>query len=150
MSETSDIDLDLRRLTPSVRAAFRLTSERHTLDHLLEEIGLVGATTWQKGESIAASELQRRANGWCIELPWQRTYMLDDALSAVLAILAPHRDDIIDTIRALDLDAHVGLHVRMYGNEVPACLCSPYTLKAIAAYSASLEIDIVPSQPPAA
>lgn len=148
MTETSDIDLDLRRLTPSVRAAFRLTSERHTLDHLLEDIGLQGATTWQKGESIAASELQRRANGWCIELPWQRTYMLDDALSALLLTLAPHRDDIVNTIRALDLDAHVGLHVRMYGNEVPACLCSPFTIKAVAAYSASFEVNIIPSPTP--
>ena len=147
MTETSDIDLDLRRLTPSVRAVFRLTSERHTLDHLLEEIGLPGATTWQKGESIAASDLQRRANGWCIELPWQRTYMLDDALTALLAVLAPHRDDIVTTIRALDLDAHVGLHVHIYGNEVPACLCSPFTIKAVAAYSASLEIDMLPSPP---
>ncbi|MGE7138395.1 DUF4279 domain-containing protein [Luteibacter sp. NPDC031894] len=148
MSEPSDIDSDLRRLTPSVRAVFRLTSERHALERLLTEIELPGATTWQRGESIASSELQRRANGWCFEVPWQRTYMLDGPLAELLAMLAPHRETIVDAIRALELDAHVGLHVRMYGQEVPACFCSPASIKAVAAYQAALEVDIVPSTPP--
>ena len=148
MSDAADIDSNLRRLTPSVRAAFRLTSERHALERLLTEIDLPGATTWQKGASIESSELQRRTNGWCIELPWQRTYMLDGPLSELLAILAPYREELVDAIRSLELDAHVGLHVRMYGQEVPACLCSPASIKAVAAYSASLEVGIVPSAPP--
>lgn len=148
MSVSSDIDGDLRRLTPSVRAAFRLTSERHTLERLLTEIELPGATTWQKGESIASSDLQRRTNGWCVELPWQRTYMLDGPLTELLAVLAPGRDDIVAAIHSLELDAHVGLHVRMYGQEVPACLFSPASIKALAAYGASLEVGIVPSEPP--
>lgn len=142
MTETSDIDLDLRRFTPSVRAAFRLTSERHTLDHLLEEIGLPGATTWQKGESIAATELQRRTNGWSIELPWQRTYMLDDALSELLRALLPYRDDIVDAARALDLDAHFALETHMYENRLPAGYLSPANIKGIASYGASLDVAI--------
>lgn len=148
MSAISDIDGDLRRLTPSVRAAFRLTSERHPLERLLTEIELPSAATWQKGESIASSELQRRTNGWCVELPWQRTYMLDGPLAELLAMLAPHRDEIVAAVRSLELDAHVGLHVRMYGQEVPACLFSPASIKALAVYGASLEVSIVPSAPP--
>lgn len=147
MTETSEIDLDLRRLTPSVRAAFRLTSERHTLDHLLEEIGMPGATTWQKGESIAASELQRRANGWCIEIPWQRTYMLDEALTDLLKALLPYRDSIVDAARALDLDAHFALETRMYEDRIPAGYLSPTSVKAVANYGASLDVSIVPALP---
>jgi hypothetical protein len=148
MIETStDIDLDLRRLTPSVRAAFRLTSERHTLDHLIEEIGLPGATTWQKGESIATSELQRRTHGWSIELPWQRTYMLEDALSELSRVLLPYRDGIIDVARALDLDAHFALETRMYEDRLPAGYLSPANVKAIASYGASLDVAIVATVP---
>ena len=144
MSDAADIDSDLRHLTPSVRAAFRLTSERQTLDHLVAEIGLEGATTWQKGENIATSDLQRRTNGWCFELPWQRTYMLDDALTALLRALAPHRDEILNVARALDLDAHFALETRMYENHVPAGYLSPANMKAIASYGASLDAGVVP------
>ncbi|MDR6934831.1 DUF4279 domain-containing protein [Luteibacter sp. 3190] len=147
MSATDDIDLELRQLTPSVRAAFRLTSERHTLDHLLGEIGLEGATTWQKGENIAASDLQRRTNGWCFELPWQRTYMLDDALSELLRSLTPHRDEIVAAARALDLDAHFALETRMYAERAPAAYLSPANVKAIATYGASLDTAVTPSVP---
>jgi hypothetical protein len=144
MSDAADIDSDLRHLTPSVRAAFRLTTERHTLDHLLGEIGLEGATTWQKGESIAASELQRRTNGWCFELPWQRTYMLDDALTALLRALAPYRDAIMNAARALDLDAHFAVETRMYHERAPAAYLSPANVKAVAGYGASLDTGILP------
>ncbi|NID16811.1 DUF4279 domain-containing protein [Luteibacter yeojuensis] len=144
MSDPADIDSDLRHLTPSVRAAFRLTSERQTLDHLVADIGLDGATTWQKGESIASSELQRRTNGWCFELPWQRTYMLDDALALLLRALAPHRDEILNLTKALDLDAHFSLETRMYENRVPAGYLSPANVKAIAGYGASLDAGVVP------
>lgn len=147
MSDAADIDSDLRHLTPSVRAAFRLTSERQTLDHLLAEIGLEGATTWQKGESIATSDLQRRTNGWHFELPWQRTYMLDDALTILLRALAPHRDEIVAVTRALDLDAHFALETRMFENRVPAGYLSPANVKAIASYGASLDTGIVPMAP---
>jgi len=147
MSATSDIDLELRRLTPSVRAAFRLTSERQTLDHLLGDIGLEGATTWQKGESIVASELQRRTNGWCFELPWQRTYMLDDALTALLRALTPYRDEIVAATRAHDLDAHFALETRMYADRVPAAYLSPANVKAIAGYGASLDTAVMPTAP---
>lgn len=147
MTETSEIDLDLRRLTPSVRAVFRLTSERHTLDHLLEEIGIPGATTWQKGESIAASELQRRTNGWCVEIPWQRTYMLDEALTDLLKALLPYRDDIVEAARALDLDAHFAVETRMYEDRIPAGYLSPTSVKAVASYGASLDVSIVPAMP---
>jgi hypothetical protein len=60
-------------------------------------------------------------------------------------VLAPHREELVGAIRSLELDAHVGLHVRMYGQEVPACLFSPASIKAVAAYNASLEVGIVPS-----
>lgn len=144
MSDAADIDSDLRHLTPSVRAAFRLTSERHTLDHLLADIGLEGATTWQKGETIATSDLQRRTNGWCFELPWQRTYMLDDALTLLLRALAPHREEILNMARSLDLDAHFALETRMYENRAPAGYLSPANVKAIAGYGASLDAGVLP------
>ena len=148
MTETSDIDLDLRRLTPSVRAVFRLTSERHTLDHLVQEIGLAGAKTWQRGESVATFEVQRRTHGWCLELPWRRTYMLDDALSELLRMLLPFRDEIVDIARALDLDAHFALETHMYEDRVPAGYLSPASVKAIASYGASLDVGIVPATAP--
>ena len=144
MSEAAEIESDLRHLTPAVRAAFRLTSERQTLDHLVAEIGLAGATTWQKGEHIARSDLQRRTNGWCFELPWQRTYMLDDALTALLRALAPHRDEILAVTKALDLDAHVALETRMYEHQVPSGYLSPANVKAIASYGASIDAGVVP------
>jgi len=146
MREAADIESDLRHLTPSVRAAFRLTSERQTLDHLVGEIGLAGATSWQKGEHIARSDLQRRTNGWCFELPWQRTYMLDDALTLLLRALAPHRDEILAVTMALDLDAHFALETRMYENHVPAGYLSPANVKTIASYGASLDAGVVPME----
>ena len=144
MTQPTDIDLDLRHMTPSVRASFRLTSERHTLDHLLDELGVAGARCWQRGET-EGDTLQRRSHGWCVELPEQRTYSLDDALSQLLAVLAPHRDDIVATIRSLDLDAHFGLHVQVAGDRVPACYGSPVNIRTVALYEASLEADIAVS-----
>ena len=142
MAQLSDLDLDLRRLTPTVRAAFRLTSERHTLDHLLKEIGIEGAVTWQKGESIASTDVQRRTNGWCYELPLQRTYMLDDVLTQLLHALAPHRDDIMALTKSLELDAHFALDIEICENRVPTCYLSPANIKAVAAYMASLANEI--------
>ncbi|MDR6644642.1 MULTISPECIES: DUF4279 domain-containing protein [Luteibacter] len=147
MARLPDLDLDLRRLTPTVRAAFRLTSERHTLDHLLREVGIEGAVTWQKGESIASTALQRRTNGWCFELPPQRTYMLDDALTQLLHALAPHRDQIVALSRALELDAHVALDTDIYEDRVPTGYLSPANVKAIATYGASLGTEIHLAEP---
>ncbi|APG04668.1 hypothetical protein BJI69_12670 [Luteibacter rhizovicinus DSM 16549] len=144
MTQPTDIDLDLRHMTPSVRASFRLTSERHTLDHLLDELGVAGARCWQRGET-EGDTLQRRSHGWCVDLPEQRTYSLDDALSQLLAVLAPHRDDIVATIRSLELDAHFGLHVQVAGDRVPACYWSPVNIRTVALYEASLEADIAVS-----
>lgn len=144
MTQTTDIDLDLRHMTPSVRASFRLTSERHVLDHLTEELGVAAARSWQRGES-GGEALQRRSHGWCVELAEQRTYSLDDALSQLLALLAPRRDDIVTLIRSLELDAHVGLHVQVTGDRVPACYWSPVNIRTVALYGASLEADIVVS-----
>ena len=141
MTQPTDIDLDLRHMTPSVRASFRLTSERHTLDHLAAELGVATARTWQRGDT-GDDTLQRRSHGWCVALPEQRTYSLDDALSQLLALLAPHRDDIVATIRSLELDAHFGLHVQVTGDRVPACYWSPVNVKSVALYEASLEADI--------
>lgn len=145
MAQLSDLDLDLRQLTPTVRAAFRLTSERHTLDHLLRDIALDGATTWQRGENIASSELQRRTHGWCFQLPPQRTYVLDDALTALLHALAPYRDELVALTSTLELDAHIALDTDIYEDRVPTCYLSPANVKAIATYGASLGTDIHPS-----
>ena len=147
MTQPTDIDLDLRHMTPSVRASFRLTSERHTLDHLMDEFDVAGARSWQRGDAEGASS-QRRSHGWCVELPEQRTYALDDALSQLLAVLAPHRDDIVATIRALELDAHFGLHVHMTGDRAPAGYWSPVNIRTVALYGASLEADISVSPAP--
>jgi hypothetical protein len=147
MTQPTDIDLDLRNMTPLVRASFRLTSERHTLDHLLEELGVPAARSWQRGETEGIS-LHRRAHGWRVELPEQRTYALDDALSQLLAVLAPHREDIVATIRSLELDAHFGLHVQMTGASAPACYWSPVNIRAVALYEASLEAYISVSPAP--
>jgi hypothetical protein len=144
MTQPADIDLDLRQMTPSVRASFRLTSERHTLDHLVEELGVPAARSWQRGETEGAS-LQRRSHGWCVELPGQRAYALDDVLSQLLAVLAPYRDDIVAIIRSLELDAHFGLHVQVTGDRVPACYWSPVNIRTVALYEASLEADIAVS-----
>jgi hypothetical protein len=144
MTQPTDIDLDLRQTTPSVRVSFRLTSERHTLDHLVGELRVPTSRSWQRGETEGAS-LQRRSHGWCVELDEQRTYSLDDALSQLLAVLAPHRDDIVATIRSLELDAHFGLHVQVTGDRVPACYWSPVNIRTIALYEASLEADIAVS-----
>lgn len=147
MTQPTDIDLDLRQMTPSVRASFRLTSERHTLDHLVDELGVAAARSWQRGETEGVL-LQRRSHGWCVELPEQRTYALDDALSQLLAVLAPYRDDIVATIRSLELDAHFGLQVQVTGDRVPACYWSPVNIRTIALYEASLEAAIAVSPVP--
>ncbi|HVI55336.1 MAG TPA: DUF4279 domain-containing protein [Luteibacter sp.] len=147
MTQSTDIDLELRQMTPWVRASFRLTSERHTLDHLTAEFGVAGARSWQRGETEGDS-LQRRSHGWCVELPEQRTYALDDALSQLLTMLAPKRDDIVAAIRSLELDAHVGLHVRVTGDRVPACYWSPANIRTLALYGASLEADIAVTPAP--
>ena len=147
MTQPTDIDLELRHMTPSVRASFRLTSERHTLDHLMDEFDVAGARSWQRGDAEGTS-VQRRSHGWCVELPEQRTYALDDALSQLLAVLAPHRDDIVATIRALELDAHFGLHVHMTGDRAPAGYWSPVNIRTVALYGASLEADISVSPAP--
>jgi hypothetical protein len=77
-----------------------------------------------------------------VELPEQRTYSLDDALSQLLAVLAPHRDDIVATIRSMELDAHFGFQVRVTGDRVPACYWSPVNVRTVGLYEASLEADI--------
>jgi hypothetical protein len=147
MTQITDIDLDLRHMTPAVTAVFRLTSERHTLDHLLDEIGVASARTWQRGENDGPV-LQRRSHGWCVELAEQRTYSLDDALTQLLAVLAPRRDHIVTAIFTLELDAHVGFHVRMTGDHAPACYWTPANIRAVAAYGASLaaEIEVTPAE----
>jgi hypothetical protein len=144
MTQPTDIDLDLGQMTPSVRASFRLTSERHTLDHLTAELGVASARSWQRGET-GEDTLQRRSHGWCVELSEQHTYSLDDALSQLLAVLAPHRDDIVAMIRSLELDAHFALHVQVTGDRVPACYWSPANIRTLALYEASLEADIAVS-----
>jgi hypothetical protein len=141
MTQITDIDLDLRHMTPVVKASFRLTSERDTLDHLVEEIGLPTARTWQRGENDGPV-LKRRGHGWWVELPEQRTYALDDALTQLLTMLAPYRDNIVTAIFSLELDAHFGFQVQMTGDRAPSCYWSPANIRAVAAYSASLAADI--------
>ena len=135
-------------LSPRQREIVRLTSLGCTSHEIATILGMSRWTVenhqFQAKERLGVSKaavLTRIAIKYKIS-------PLDDALSQLLAVLAPYRDDIIATIRSLELDAHFGLHVQMTGDRAPAGYWSPVNIKTIALYGASLEADITVSPAP--
>ncbi|UPG91390.1 DUF4279 domain-containing protein [Luteibacter aegosomaticola] len=141
-SSMLDIDADLALRTPLVSASFRLTSERHVLDHLVREFNIEGGQCWQKGDADEDDGMARRAYGWSVALPPQRTYSVDTAINALLLRLAPERDAIIQLIRLMELDAHVCLEVKVAPGNLPVLHAAPATIAAMAAYHAACSVDL--------
>ena len=137
-----DIDADLALRTPVVSASFRLTSERHVLDHLVREFAIEGGQCWQKGDAEEGLGATRRAYGWSVTLPPQRTYSVDTAINELLLRLAPERDASVQLIRLMELDAHVGLEVKLAPGHVPVLHAAPATRAARAAYTAACSVDL--------
>jgi hypothetical protein len=136
-----DIDADLALRTPVVSASFRLTSERHVLDHLVREFHIEGGQCWQKGDAEEGLGSARRAYGWSVTLPPQRTYSVDTAINELLLRLAPERDAIIQLIRLMELDAHVCLEVKLAPANLPVLHAAPSTIAAMAAYNAACSVE---------
>lgn len=141
-SNLLDIDTDLALRTPVVRASFRLTSDRHVLDHVLRDIAIEGGQCWQKGDAEEGTGVPRRAYGWSITLPPQRTYSVDTAINELLLRLAPEREVIIQLIRMMELDVHVCLEVRMSPGHLPVLHAAPATIAAMAAYHAACSVEL--------
>jgi hypothetical protein len=137
-----DIDADLALRTPVVSASFRLTSERHVLDHLVREFAIEGGQCWQKGDAEEGLGATRRAYGWSVTLPPQRTYSVDTAINELLLRLAPERDAIVQLIRLMELDAHVCLEVKLAPGHLPVLHAAPATIAAMAAYNAACSVDL--------
>ena len=137
-----DIDADLAQRTPLVSASFRLTSDRHLLDHFIGDFAIEGAQSWQKGDVEEGQAQTRRAYGWSVTLPAQRSYSVDTAISELLLRLAPQRDAIIDAIRALELDAHVCLDVHVAPGHLPVLHAAPATIAAMASYNAACSVEL--------
>ena len=137
-----DIDADLALRTPVVSASFRLTSERHVLDHLVREFNIEGGQCWQKGDAEEGLGATRRAYGWSVTLPPQRTYSVDTAINELLLRLAPERDAIVQLIRLMELDAHVCLEVKLAPGHLPVLHAAPATIAAMAAYNAACSVDL--------
>ncbi|UPG95630.1 DUF4279 domain-containing protein [Luteibacter aegosomatissinici] len=138
-----DIDADLALRTPVVSASFRLTSERHVLDHLVREFQIEGGQCWQKGDAEEGTDVARRAYGWSVTLPPQRTYSVDTAISELLLRLAPERDTIVQLVRMMELDAHVCLEVKLAPGHLPVLHASPATIAAMAAYNAACSVELL-------
>ncbi|URX62825.1 DUF4279 domain-containing protein [Luteibacter anthropi] len=143
MTDASLPDADLRQRAPRVRASFRLTSDRHLVDHLKDQLGLEAAHTWQKGDLDDTAINQRRAHGWCLRMPEQRTYTTDTALRELLDALRPRQDEIVTAIKALELDAHFHLDVEVHAGHLPACFWSDANIRAVAIYGASLHAQLI-------
>ncbi|QWT18454.1 DUF4279 domain-containing protein [Bacillus sp. NP157] len=137
-----DIDSDLAQRTPLVSASFRLTSERHLLDHLVREFGIEGAKAWQKGDPDDEAGQSRRANGWSVTLPAQRTYSVDTAIAELLARLAPERDVIVNMTKLFELDAHVCVEATVWPGHLPVLHASPASVAAMAAYGAAFTLEL--------
>ncbi|MGA7436974.1 MAG: DUF4279 domain-containing protein [Luteibacter sp.] len=137
-----DIDADLTQQTPLVSASFRLTSERHVLDHIVAGFGIEGGHAWQKGDVDEGADQARRAHGWGVTLPAQRTYSVDTAISALLQTLAPQRDAIIQAITLLELDAHVNVEARVAPGHLPVLHAAKATIAAMAAYGAAVSVEL--------
>lgn len=148
MTDASVLDVEGVGLhAPRVSASFRLTSERHLLDPLRNELAIEGATSWHKGDIDPATGQSRRTHGWCLALAEGPTYSADTALAELLLALAARRDEILQAIRALDLDAHMCLDVRVYAGRLPAMHCTPATIGAMASYGASLSVTFTTATP---
>ncbi|KAF1009633.1 MAG: hypothetical protein GAK28_00273 [Luteibacter sp.] len=142
MIDTTTAADDLHDRAPRVRASFRLTSERHLVDHLKDEFGFDAARTWQKGDLDDTRINQRRAHGWCLPMPECATYSTDTALRELLDALRPRQDAIVAAIRALELDAHFHLEVDVHPGHLPACFWSEGNIRGVAAYGASLHAQL--------
>lgn len=136
-----DIDEGLDLHAPRVRASFRLTSERHLLDGLRDELAIDGALSWQKGDPDDSRGQQRRMHGWSLTLPDAPSYSADTALSELLLALAPKREEIVQAIRSMELDARVCIEVSMKAGHPPVLHCTPATIGAIASYGAAVSVQ---------
>lgn len=137
-----DIDADLALRTPVVSASFRLTSERHVLDHLVRGFAIEGGQCWQKGDPDDDQGVARRAYGWSVTLPPQRTYSVDTAINELLLRLAPEREALVQLIRMMELDAHICLEVRLAPGNLPVLHAAPATIAAMAAYNAACSVEL--------
>jgi hypothetical protein len=137
-----DIDAELAQHTPSVSASFRLTSERHVLDHIVAGFGIEGGECWQKGDPDDTAGQARRAHGWSVSLPPQHTYSVDTAITALLQTLAPQRDAIIQAITLLELDVHVCIEASVAPGHLPVLHAAASTIAAMAAYGAACSVEL--------
>ena len=147
MIDTTTHADDLHDRAPRVRASFRLTSERHHVDHLKEEFGFDTARTWHRGDLDATLANPRRAHGWCLTMPEHATYSTDTALRELLDALRPRQEEIVTAIRALELDAHFHIEVDVHPGHLPACFWSDINIRAVASYGASLHAQLFDARP---
>ena len=118
-----------------------------TLDisRVTREIEVIPTSTWRVGDTIGASGRRRSDSGWKFAIKKQGVTAVAPVLDALLEVLEPRFDAILDVIRSQEARVDFACVVYVDDDLVPELHISNFALQRMAQCGADLDIDLYPN-----
>jgi Domain of unknown function (DUF4279) len=127
---------------PQICVELKLTGIGFSPEDLTKVIPLAPTATWRLGDYVQDSKLTRKHDGWQFGFPYRDTYDMDDLLRELLDLIEPYKASIAEATNRFSLQKEIsfGVYIR---DEAPASWFSADTINRVAAFGASLDIDLL-------
>lgn len=128
---------------------FAISSETLTIEDISEVVGYAPDSSWRKGDQRRGSGKIHEKNCWAIEThnAADRSELVADAMHNSLRTVLRRLRPASQRIKELSMNHEVALGIGLTVAEVPEFLLSRDEIEGIASLGASLDIDLVLSEP---
>ena len=140
--ESTSTTREVREMALEVSAAFILTGSQISPDDITDLIGVQPSQTWLTGDSIQRTALKRKHDGWSLATDPANELDLAKPVQALLDVLEPHREGILEAKRKYDLNAEfsIGAYVE---EDIPIVHFEESLVARIALLEAAIDVDII-------
>lgn len=128
---------------PDVQVSFVLTSNSRSSVEIASAIALKPTQRWDIGDCVQGTRLVRRVSGWVFSTPSRATFDVEGEVVSLLD--AVDQTSIREVAQVLALDVEVSCDVRVTA-QAPALHFSAATLRRIALYNCSIDVDVIMSE----
>lgn len=127
---------------PSMEVALRLTGTGFSPEDVTAVIQLAPTRTWRLGDPVEDTKLIRKHDGWVFGLSERDTYDMDSFLRELLGMLEPYKERIAQATSRFCLEKEFSFGVYVRG-ETPTSWFAADTIRRVAAFEASLDVDLI-------
>jgi Domain of unknown function (DUF4279) len=122
-----------------ILANFSLTGFTISPNEMSGIIGINPTKTWEIGDTIGKSNLQRKENGWVLSSSLDKSSELEEQISDLLQQLKPKWANLLDVCS--EYDAEISCAVYSYNSQGPSMHLGKEMLKLLAELNAEVDID---------